>query len=150
MRKDNLVLTVWLQVEDGSWEAVGEVGVIYFILVVVGPQQSVEALHLVVHRRHTAAAVGDPHGVDILLLAPVRDVLPHGAVFAFVVFFPYGLGGAMERAGMKRAVILPIHKLKLALSINSNGSTLSGTRSANNPLTLMGIILFSTSARSRT
>ena len=87
-----LVLTILLQDENRSWEAVGKVAVIYFILVVMGTQQSVVALHLVVHRRHATAGICYPQGVGVLPVAPVRDILPDSAVLAFIVLFPDGLG----------------------------------------------------------
>jgi len=99
-RGDPPWLTVNGEVEDGGGEAVVEVGVGDLVLVVVGAQQAVVAPHLVVDGGHPAAGVGDPQRVDVLLLRPVGDVLPDGAVPAPVVLLPQELGGRGVRGGL--------------------------------------------------
>lgn len=96
---NNSFLTIRFQDKDGSWETIRVVGVINFVFVIVRSQQRIVALHLIMHRRHTTAGVGDPHGVDILLLAPVGYVLPHGAVYTLEVLFPYWLEEEDTKSG---------------------------------------------------
>ncbi|QEA01230.1 hypothetical protein D0439_22390, partial [Lysinibacillus fusiformis] len=76
------------ELEDLRGEAVAEGGVVDLVLVVVGAQQAVEAVHLVVQGHGAAGRAAHPQRVDVLLAAPVGDVLPDGAALPAEALLP--------------------------------------------------------------
>lgn len=82
------------EVEDAGGEEMAEGGVVDLVLVVVGAQEAVEAVHLVVQGHGAAGRAAYSQRVDVLLVTPVGDVLPDGAALPTEAFLPHPLGTA--------------------------------------------------------